>query len=87
MIARRDNLGPFQLFSTFSCADMRWDENFAAILLERGYEIDYAQAHTIEDGYLKTNIRARAKGKEWKPIKQFMEENLEESLHELVRIL
>ena len=64
---------------------MRWDENFAAILLERGYEIDYTQAHTIEDGYLKTNIRARAKGKEWKPIKQFMEENLEESLHELVR--
>ena len=65
MIARLDNLGPFQLFFTLSCADMRWDENFAAILLERGYEIDYTQAHTIEDGYLKTNIRARAKGKEW----------------------
>ena len=85
MIARLDNLGPFQLFFTLSCADMRWDENFAAILLERGYEIDYTQGYTIEDGYLKTNIRARAKGKEWTPIKQFMEENLEESLHELVR--
>ena len=38
-----------------------------------------------EDGSSETNIRARGKGQEWKPIKQFMEENLEESLHELVR--
>ena len=50
MIARLDNLGPFQLFFTLSCADMRWDENFAAILLERGYEIDYTQTHALEDG-------------------------------------
>ena len=85
MIARLDNLGPFQLFFTLSCADMRWNENFAAILLERGYEIDYTQTHTLEDGSSETNIRARARGQEWKPIKQFMEENLEESLHELVR--
>ena len=34
MIARLDNLGPFQLFFTLSCADMRWSENFAAILNE-----------------------------------------------------
>ena len=41
MLAKLDNLGPFQLFFTLSCADMRWDENFAAILLERGYEMRY----------------------------------------------
>ena len=58
MIARLDNLGPFQLFFTLSCADMRWNENFAAILLERGYEIDYTQTHTLEDGSSETNIRA-----------------------------
>ena len=85
MIARLDNLGPFQLFFTLSCADMRWNENFAAILLERGYEIDYTQTHTLEDGSSETNIRARLKGQEWKPIKKFIEENLEESIHELVR--
>ena len=85
MIARLDNLGPFQLFFTLSCADMRWDENFAAILLERGYEIDYTQTTKLDDGSLQINIRARNKGKEWKPIKQFIEEDLEESLHELVR--
>ena len=85
MIARLDNLGPFQIFFTLSCADMRWDENFAAILLERGYEIDYTQTHKLEDGSEERQIRARAKGQEWKPIMQFIEENLEESLHELVR--
>ena len=62
MIARLDNLGPFQLFFTLSCADMRWDENFAAILLERGYEIDYTQTHTLEDGSKERQIRARANG-------------------------
>ena len=41
MLARLDNLGPFQLFFTLSCADMRWDENFAAILLERGLAVSY----------------------------------------------
>merc|ERR1712030_26202 len=41
MLAKLDNLGPFHLFFTLSCADMRWDENFAAILLERGLEIKY----------------------------------------------
>ena len=85
MIARLDNLGPFQLFFTLSCADMRWDENFAAILLERGYEISYEKTSKDEDGYMKTEIQARKSGQKWKPIKQFMEEDVEESLHELVR--
>ena len=85
MIARLDNLGPFQLFFTLSCADMRWSENFAAILLERGYEISYENSTTDEDGYMKTDIRARQPGQNWKPLKQFIEEDIEESLHELVR--
>ena len=85
MIARLDNLGPFQLFFTLSCADMRWDENFAAILLERGYEIDYTQISKIDDGSTEVNIRARATDGDWKPIRQFIKEDLEESLHELVR--
>ena len=81
LLARLDNLGTFQLFFTLSCADMRWNENFAAILLERGYEINY-QA-TYKDGYLNTEIQARKPGQRWKPIKQFIEEDIEESLHEL----
>ena len=30
MIAKLDNLGPFHLFFTLSCADMRLEENFGA---------------------------------------------------------
>ena len=85
MLARLDNLGPFQLFFTLSCADMRWNENFAAILLERGYEIAYEQTQKMEDGSSNTIIKARSPGQEWKPINNFIEENIEESLHELVR--
>ena len=85
MLARLDNLGPFQLFFTLSCADMRWTENFAAILLERGYEIDFSECYKTKDGCPDKHIRARVKGKDWKPIKQFMDDDLDESLHELVR--
>ena len=64
---------------------MRWTENFAAILLERGYEIDFSECYAIQDGNSDKHIRARRKGQAWKPIKQFMDEDLDESLHELVR--
>ena len=32
MLAKLDNLGPFQFFFTLSCADKRWDENLSSIL-------------------------------------------------------
>ena len=35
MLARLDNFGPFNFFFTLSCADLRWNENLAAILRER----------------------------------------------------
>ena len=35
MLAKLENLGSFQLFFTLSCADMRWKENFAAILRDQ----------------------------------------------------
>ena len=84
MLAKLDNLGPFQLFFTLSCADMRWDENFAAILLERGYETKY-EVVKDDEGIWNTVVKARSIGGEWKPIKQFIEEDVEESIHELIR--
>ena len=41
-IAKLENLGAFQLFFTLSCADMRWEENFAAILRDQGLNIHYS---------------------------------------------
>ena len=84
MLARLDNLGPFQLFFTLSCADMRWDENFGAILLERGLETKYKVVED-EEGNWDTVVEGRLKGGEWKLLKQFIKEDVDESLHELVR--
>ena len=84
MLAKLENLGSFQLFFTLSCADMRWDENFAAILLERGYETKY-EIVKDEEGNWGTVVNARVKGKDWKLMKQFLEEDVDESLHELIR--
>ena len=39
MLAKLDNLGPFQIFYTLSSADMRWEENFTSILREKNIEI------------------------------------------------
>ena len=87
MIARLDNLGPFHLFFTLSCADMRWDENFASILQDKGYDIKYELLKDDEDNW-DTVVTAKHRVDEddkYKPIKTFIEEDVEESLHELIR--
>ena len=42
MLAKLENLGAFKLFFTLSCADMRWKENFAAILRDQGLNLTYS---------------------------------------------
>ena len=83
VFAKLDNFGPFQIFFTLSCADLRWDANFAAILLEKGYSINITVV--LKDGVPTPEIEARSKGGNWKPIKQFIAEDVEESYHELIR--
>jgi hypothetical protein len=39
MLAKLENLGPFQFFFTVSSADSRWDENFSYILSSRGIKV------------------------------------------------
>ena len=39
MLAKLENFGPFHLFFTLSCGDMRWEENFTSILREKGWKI------------------------------------------------
>ena len=70
MIARLDNLGPFHLLFTLSCADMRWNENFASILQEKGYEIKYDVIKDDENNW-DTVVKAKKKGdrdNDYKPI-------------------
>ena len=84
MLAKLDNLGPFQMFFTLSCADMRWDENFAAILLDRGFEMKYRLVND-EEGNWDTEVEGRKMDGVWKNLKQFIEEDVNITLHELVR--
>ena len=85
MIAKLDNLGPFHLFFTLSYADIKWDENVAAILLEKGYEIRYNVVRDEENNW-DTIVEAKKKDDEnYKPVKKFIEEDIEESIHELIR--
>ena len=54
LLARLENLGPFQYFFTLSCADMRWPENFTALL--RDQTITYVEENFIEEVYV-NNIK------------------------------
>ena len=81
--AKIDNLGPFHLFFTLSCADQRWDPTFATILSEKGYSIMFIK--TDVDGLPKTLVEVRTAAGDWKPLKEFLEDDIADSKHELIR--
>ena len=39
LIAKVKQLGPFHLFYTFSCGEMRWSEVFVTLLMRKGYKV------------------------------------------------
>ena len=83
ILAKIENLGPFHLFFTLSCADMRWDATFATILSEKGYSIMFIK--TEVDGLPKTLVEVKTARGDWKPLKQFLEDDVADSRHELIR--
>ena len=85
MLAKLDNLGPFHLFFTLSFADMRWEENFGAILQKKGCDVKYTIIKDDEDNW-DTLVEARKSNENnYKPIEQFIREDISETIHELVR--
>ena len=70
LIAKLENLGPFHLFFTLSCADKRYEENFSALLQDEKitYELRDGKEHCLING---------------KDIDTFLKEN--ESKHEFIR--
>ena len=83
MLSKIDNFGAFQIFYTLSCGDRRWDPNFAAILLEKGYTMSYSVEKV--DGHWKQTIEGKTNDGKWKPLKEFLTEEVDESQHELIR--
>ena len=41
LLSRLDNFGPFQFFFTLSCADLRWEENFATLMKDLELKLTY----------------------------------------------
>ena len=83
MLARLDTLGAFQFFFTLSCADLRWDAIFASILLEHGYSVNF-KCESV-NGVFTVEVEARTEQGDWKPIEDFIKEDVDKSYHELVR--
>ena len=82
MIAKLENLGPFHLFFTLSCGDTRNDENFSSFFVENGYTIQY---FTNDDGTVETIIKSKGGRKIGKTLGDFLTEDVNESLHEMIR--
>ena len=81
MIAKLENLGPFHIFFTLSCGDTRYDENFSSFLVENGYTMEYIRN---EDGSSQTIVKSKD-GRSKKSLKEFLIEDVDDSLHELIR--
>ena len=83
LLAKLDNLGPFQLFFTLSCADMRWSENFAAILREKGYSVHYSLIPNGDDFITTIEIGMGENGR--KKLEEFLKDDVEDFLHKFIR--
>jgi superfamily II DNA helicase RecQ len=84
MIAKLENLGPFQWFFTLSCADMKWDENFSSLLRDRNVQIEYEVSGT--DGLSKTIIKfMKNEIEEELELQEYLKSEIDENLHELIR--
>ena len=87
MFAKLDNFGPFEWFFTLSSGEVRWDENFGAILRERNCTMRYI-IETDRDGYPKTSVYVDYEQDgtmKTKEVKDYIKEELDESLHESIR--
>ena len=87
MLAKLHNFGPFQFFFTLSCADLRWNENFATIIRERGWTIRHS-IEEDEDGYPSTSIYVdyEKNGKQHSErVQELLKSEVDDSIHECIR--
>ena len=79
MIAKLDNFGPFQFFFTLSCADILWEENFAAFLREQGRKIVYEIEGSADTTFVEDDEGNKVE------LQDYIKDYMDESLHELMR--
>ena len=79
VLARVDQLGPFQLFFTLSCADKRWSENKVSILLQKGLNVEFRPNNGRGDGLTYTDDDIFVEGE---PLEEFLKH---EDFHQMVK--
>ena len=90
VLAKLEQLGPFQIFFTLSCADKRWDENFVAILQQRGLTIHHRPPKQKHDpsrkfSYQADDIFVEMENGDEKSLEDYLREEEDDKLHEMIR--
>ena len=76
LVAKVKQLGPFHIFFTFSCGEMRWTEIFLSLFKRKGYKV------VIPDDWNGNEDELRVEGdKLW----TFVNEKMSESKHKLFK--
>lgn len=76
LIAKVKQLGPFHVFFTFSCGEMRWSEVYLSILKRKGFKVEIPSDWNGDDADLLV---------EGKSLWSFVDEDLQISNHELFK--
>ena len=76
LIAKVKYLGPFHIFFTLSCGETRWFDVFASILKDKGITVEFGDNWDGNDENIKV---------EGKSLWEYIEEELQESKHELLK--
>ena len=76
MVAKVKCLGPFHIFYTFSCGEMRWPEIYLTLLRENNYEISIPEDY---DGHLENMLVEGIR------LWEYVNEEMSCSKHELFR--
>ena len=76
MVAKVKCLGPFHIFYTFSCGEMRWPEIYLTLLREKNYEISTPEDY---DGHLENMLVEGIR------LWEYVNEEMSCSKHELFR--
>jgi hypothetical protein len=85
MLAALDNFGPFHIFFTLSCADLRWTENFSSILREKGWTVVWDFGANSKDSAVDAEVEVLLPDGSLKKLDLFLKEDADESLHESIR--
>ncbi len=76
LVAKVKQLGPFHIFFTLSCGEMRWSDCFVSVLRRKGFKIKIPEDWNGDDDKILV---------EDKPLWDFVDQDLHQSRHELLR--